>query len=627
MDIYTIDFETYYSKTFSLSKMTTEAYVRSPEFEAILVGIKKNNSKTIWVQQKLIAGVLKAIDFSNAAILCHHTAFDGAILSWRYGVRPKLWLDTLSMARPLHNVSVGGSLKALAQYYRLGAKGDEVVNALGKRCKDFSPEELARYADYCVNDVELTYKLFCKMKAVFPQEELLVIDQTLRMYIEPKIELDEPLLLQHLTEVRASKDKLLQMVAEVMDMGPNADIAALKPVLMSNPQMAELLARLGVDAPMKTSPATGKEAFAFSKTDKAFTDLLEHPDERVRAAVEARLGVKSTLEETRTQAFIGISERGALPIMLNYYGAHTGRFSGGDKVNLQNLPSRGNTTIRRALRAPEGHEIIACDSSQIEARTVAWLAGQEDLLDAFREGRDVYSEFATDVYGRTITSANYTERFVGKTCILGLGYGMGAEKFQRTLALAKIEIDEFEAQRIVRLYRQKYHKIVALWQLCGHALTNMAAGKPGTINDILEYDGTGIILPNKMKITYPALRQNGRDFQYINDARTYRKFLKDRVLGLPLDDLPWTKIYGGKVVENLVQALAGIIVRKQMVDMGLAGYFVAFQVHDENVAVVPTEIADAAEEHIVRIMSTPPVWAPELPVACEAGRALNYGDC
>jgi len=905
MDIYTIDFETYYSRTFSLSKMTTEAYVRSPEFEAILVGIKKNNSKTIWVQQKLIAGVLKAIDFSNAAILCHHTAFDGAILSWRYGVRPKLWLDTLSMARPLHNVSVGGSLKALAQYYRLGAKGDEVVNALGKRYKDFSAEELARYADYCVNDVELTYKLFCKMKAVFPQEELLVIDQTLRMYIEPKIELDEPLLLQHLTEVRTSKDKLLQMVAEVMDMGPNADIAALKPVLMSNPQMAELLARLGVDAPMKTSIKTGKEAFAFSKTDKAFTDLLEHPDERVRAAVEARLGVKSTLEETRTMAFIGISERGSLPIMLNYYGAHTGRFSGGDKVNLQNLPSRGNTTIRRALRAPEGHEIIACDSSQIEARTVAWLAGQEDLLEAFREGRDVYSEFASDVYGRTITSANYTERFVGKTCvaegtlvltdtgwkpieevtlldelwdgvewvchqgladngikktlsvcgawltpdhqvlcgtqwleaqsvvaddailsrvlgtgaenlpsqatlwvseaasvrsssgviapamstlsttrtlrtsavpgvlsalrrlvlqrgtgsmlklcpttdtgqgystayhpplpgatthrvkptsitgsgvsvytvsggmigqrffstfrrltagitqrlrwtasipmkamnpaiyglshaaptsatndglliskrvydilncgsrnrftiltdagpvivhncILGLGYGMGAEKFQRTLALAKIEIDEFEAQRIVRLYRQKYHKIVALWQLCGHALTNMAAGKPGTINDILEYNDTGIILPNKMKITYPALRQNGRDFQYINDARTYRKFLKDRVLGLPLDDLPWTKIYGGKVTENLVQALAGIIVRKQMVDMGLAGYFVAFQVHDENVAVVPTEIADAAEEHIVRIMSTPPVWAPELPVACEVGRALNYGDC
>jgi len=627
LDIYCIDFETTYDREYSLSKMTTEMYVRDERFEAILVGVKKNKGPVKWIPKPMIAAFFNAIDFSNAAILCHNTAFDGAILSWHYGVKPKLWLDTLSMARPLHNVSVGGSLKALAQYYKLGAKGDEVINALGKRYADFSKEELARYAAYCVNDVELTYQLWLKLKREFPQEELLVIDQTLRMYTEPMIELDRGLLLQHLSEVRASKEKLLEMVAEAMSEGEKLDVAALKPTLMSNPQMATLLERLGAEPPTKVSAKTGKTAFAFSKTDKAFTDLLEHPDERVRAAVEARLGVKSTLEETRTLAFLGIGERGALPIMLNYYGAHTGRFSGGDKVNLQNLPSRGNTTIRRALRAPKGYEIIACDSSQIEARTVAWLAGQDDLVQAFREGRDVYSEFASEVYGRTITKADYTERFVGKTCILGLGYGMGAEKFRRTLALAKIEIDQYEAERIVRLYRQKYFKIVQLWQICGQALTSMVQGRGGTINGKISYDNTGILLPNKLKVTYPALRQNGSGFEYINDARTFRKYLKDRVLGLPCDDLPWTKIYGGKVVENLVQALAGIIVRGQMVAMGLAGYFVAFQVHDENVAVVPTAEAEAAEAHIIRLMSQAPSWAPDLPVACEAGRATNYGDC
>jgi DNA polymerase len=629
MDIFTIDFETYYDRDYSLSKITTERYVRDERFEVILVGIKKNNGPVKWIPKPMIHFFLKAIDFSKAAILCHNTAFDGAILSWHYGVKPKLWLDTLSMARPLHNVSVGGSLKALAQYYRLGAKGDEVVNVLGKRYADFSKDELNRYADYCVNDVELTYQLWLKLKREFPQEELLVIDQTLRMYTEPKIELDRGLLLQHLTEVRSSKEKLLDLVVEALNDGATEGVGreALKPVLMSNPQMASLLEKLGVEPPIKVSAKTGKIAFAFSKTDKAFTDLLEHPDERVRAAVEARLGVKSTLEETRTLAFLGIGERGALPIMLNYYGAHTGRFSGGDKVNLQNLPSRGNTTIRRALKAPQGYELIACDSSQIEARTVAWLAGQDDLVQSFREGRDVYSEFATEVYGRTITKADYTERFVGKTCILGLGYGMGAEKFRRTLALAKIEIDEFEAERIVRLYRQKYYKIVQLWQVCGNVLTNMTQGRSGMINDKLAYDNTGITLPNKLKITYPALRQNGSGFEYINDARTFRKYLKDRLLGLPCDDLPWTRIYGGKVVENLVQALAGIIVRKQMVAIGLSGYFVAFQVHDENVCVVPSEGADAAEAHIISLMSKPPAWAPDLPVACEAGRATNYGDC
>ena len=907
MDIYTIDFETYYDRDYSLSKITTEMYVRDERFEAILVGIKKNNGPVKWIPKPMIYFFLKAIDFSKAAILCHNTAFDGAILSWHYGVKPKLWLDTLSMARPLHNVTVGGSLKALVQYYKLGAKGDEVINALGKGYADFSKEELNRYADYCVNDVELTYKLWLKLKREFPQEELLVIDQTLRMYTEPKIELDRGLLLQHLNEVRSCKDKLLDMVAEALNDGAAEGIGreALKPVLMSNPQMATLLEKLGVEPPTKVSAKTGKVAFAFSKTDAAFTDLLEHPDERVRAAVEARLGVKSTLEETRTLAFLGIGERGPLPIMLNYYGAHTGRFSGGDKVNLQNLPSRGNTTIRRALKAPDGHEIIACDSSQIEARTVAWLAGQDDLVQSFREGRDVYSEFASEVYGRTITKADYTERFVGKTCIaegtlvltdsgwkpiekvstadqvwdgvqwvwhhgvvcngikktlslcgawltpdhqvlcgtqwleaqsvvadedtlfqvldtgaenlpslatslasegvsahsssgatatkqstpwitttsrisralaalfapqkrriqnaigctaqqwqtigiglaysiaslqqslgatlrpvgcirtaesgvsvcasngettglrssntsrhskvgttllsrwiasmwtgimnrgisasyraaitsatsersliskpvydilnsgsrnrftilteagpvivhnciLGLGYGMGGEKFRRTLALAKIEIDEFEAERIVRLYRQKYFKILQLWQVCGGALTNMTQGRGGSINDRLTYDNTGILLPNGLKITYPALRQTGSGFEYINDARIFRKYLKDRVLGLPCDDLPWIKIYGGKVVENLVQALAGIIVRGQMVDIGLAGYFVAFQVHDENVCVVPSEGADAAEAHIIRLMSKAPAWAPDLPVACEAGRATNYGDC
>jgi DNA polymerase len=629
MDIYTIDFETFYSKDYSLSKITTEKYVRDDRFEAILVGIKKNNGPTKWVPKPMIHPFLKAIDFSNAAILCHNTAFDGAILSWRYGVRPKLWLDTLSMARPLHNVSVGGSLKALATYYKLGAKGDEVISALGKQYADFSKEELNRYAAYCVNDVELTYQLWLKMKREFPQEELLVIDQTLRMYTEPKIELDRSLLLQHLTEVRSSKERLLDMVVEVLNDGAAEGIGreALKPVLMSNPQMAALLEKLGVEAPTKVSAKTGKTAFAFSKTDKGFTDLLEHPDERVRAAVEARLGVKSTLEETRTLAFIGVGERGPLPIMLNYYGAHTGRFSGGDKVNLQNLPSRGNTTIRRALRAPEGYEIIACDSSQIEARTVAWLAGQDDLVQAFREGRDVYSEFASDVYGRTVTKADYKERFVGKTGILSLQYGVGAKKFREMLRLGKVEIDEAEAERVVRMYRQKYHKIVSLWQLCGNALTSMVNGRSGVIADKLSYDNTGISLPNHLKIVYPALRHTGSGFEYINDARTYRKYLKDRVLGLPCDDLPWTKIYNAKVVENVVQALAGIVVREQMVKLGLSGYFVAFQVHDENVCVVPIEGADAAEEHIVRMMSEPPAWAMDLPVACEAGRGLNYGDC
>lgn len=618
MDIVTIDFETYYDDDYSLSKMTTEAYVRDPRFEVIGVGVKVNDYPTDWYTGANPGKFLKGLDYSDRAILCHNTAFDGAILSWHFGIRPKLWLDTMSMSRPMHNVTVGGSLAALASYYKLGPKGDEVIAAKGKKRKDFTAEDLDRYGKYCVNDVDITKQLFDKLKVGFPSRELLVIDQMLRMYTEPVIELDVPLLQEHLAWVRANKQALIDKLGT-----GGADLTTL----MSNDQFAEYLKSLGVSPPTKISARTGKTAWAFSKTDKDFTDLQEHPDVRVQAAVAARLGVKSTIEETRTEALIGVAGRGRLPIMLNYYGAHTGRFSGGDKLNLQNLPSRGGNTIRRALKAPSGHMIIACDSSQIEARTVAWLAGQEDLVEAFRMGRDVYSEFASEVYGRTITKADKTERFVGKTCILGLGYGMGAEKFRRTLEIGQgginVVIDVHEAERIVRLYRQKNWKIVQLWQKCGNVLNAMVQGGSGSIHDVLTFDSTGILLPSKFKVQYPALRQTGNGFEYIADARAYRKALKDRVTGGETD-VQWTKIYGGKVTENVIQALASIVIREQMAAIG-QHYHVAFQVHDEIIITAPDDKVDEAEAKLIEVMSTPPKWAPDLPVTCESGKALNYG--
>ncbi len=624
MDIVTIDFETYYDKDFSLSKMTTESYIRDPRFEVIGVGIKVNDYPTDWYTGDNPARFLKSLDYRDKAILCHNTAFDGAILSWHFGINPKLWLDTLSMARPFHQMTVGGSLKALTTYYGLGQKGEEVLNALGKRRANFTPDEMNRYGEYCKNDVELTYQLFKKLSKGFPVSELMVIDQTIRMYTEPVIELDRELLEKHLEEVKARKRTLIQ------DMGlKDVSEEAVTKALMSNQIFAKYLANLGIDPPTKVSARTGKETWAFGKTDKGFTDLLEHPDERVQVAVAARLGVKSTIEETRTENLIGVSERGRLPIMLNYYGAHTGRFSGGDKMNLQNLPARGNNTIRRALKAPAGQLLISCDSSQIEARMVAWLAEQHDLVGAFAENRDVYSEFASEVYGRTVTKADKIERFVGKTCILGLGYGMGAEKFRRTLEVGQggisVKIELSEAERIVRLYRQKNHKIVALWQKCGHALGGILARQSGIIGKCVTYDEQGIKLPNGMYIRYPALRANANNYEYIADARQYRKAVKDRVMTGEADDISWTKIYGGKATENVVQALARIVVAEQMVAIG-QHYHVAFQVHDELIITAPATHASEAEQHLVEVMSTAPIWCADLPVACEAGHAENYGD-
>ena len=372
MRIITIDFETYYSREYSLSKMTTESYIRDPRFEVIGVGIKVDDNPPDWYSGDNVGRFLNSLDYSKDAIVAHNTVFDGAILSWVYGIKPKFWFDTLSMARPFHHSTVGGSLKALANHYNLGQKGDEVLQALGKNRKDFSPQELDRYADYCLQDVNLTYELYKKLKVRVPVSELMIIDQTIRMYTEPSIMLDRKVLEQHLYKVREDKKKLIESLAL-----KGVSEERVKKALMSNQIFAKILETVGVEAPMKISLRTGKETYAFAKTDKEFTALLEHPIPKVLALVAARLGTKSTIEETRTENLIKVSDRGSLPILLNYYGAHTGRFSGGDKLNLQNLPRNG--AIRKAITVPEGKVLVACDSSQIEARMVAYIAGQDDL--------------------------------------------------------------------------------------------------------------------------------------------------------------------------------------------------------------------------------------------------------
>jgi DNA polymerase I-like protein with 3'-5' exonuclease and polymerase domains len=612
--VITIDFETYYDKEFSLSKITTEEYIRSEQFEVIGVAAKVDDQQTQWCtgSKEQIAKFLHDLDLPSHDVLAHHMAFDGAILAWQFGIRPKYYLDTLSMARPLTGLTVGGSLAALAKKFELGAKGTEVVNALGKRREDFSPQEIFAYGTYCMNDVNLTYELFKILKPHSTTKELYIIDLMLRMYIDPVLELDKEKLTHHLSNVQTKKEELMRRISDAIG----------KDDLMSNMKFADVLKKLGVEPPMKVSLRTNKMAYAFGKTDYEFKALLEHEDPRVQAVVSARLGIKSTLEETRTISFLGIADRGALPIMLNYYGAHTGRASGGDKMNLQNLPRGG--TLRKSIKAPEGHVVIAVDSAQIEARVVAWLAGQDDLVEDFRNGVDIYSKFASDVYERPIDkSVDKVERFVGKTCILGLGYGMGKDKFKSTLKIGmagvSVDLPLEDAERIVRLYRQKYERITSLWSDADKALPAIANGFDYEFGATIALRATpeGIRLPNDMLVRYPGLHKTNEGFVYTTKRGSI-------------------KIYGGKVVENVVQALARIVVFDQMAkidqefrkrDSADTRFKVALTVHDEVVAVVPEDQAQRSLDFMIRVMSTPPQWAQGLPVACEGDFALTYGDC
>jgi DNA polymerase len=589
--------------------MTTEEYVRSDRFEVIGVAVKVNDGETEWASgtHEQIKGWLEGFDWANSMAIAHNMMFDGFILSERFGIHPKVYADTLSMGRGLHGVEVGGSLAVLAQRYNLGVKGDEVIAASGKNRVDFTDEELDRYGDYCVNDVELTYKLFSAMvKKGFPKNEMKLIDLTTRMFTRPILDLDLNLLEMHLTDVKEKKEKLL-LEAGITDKGE----------LMSNPKFAELLKQLGVEPPMKISPTTEKETFAFSKTDEEFKALSEHPDVRVQALVAARLGNKSTLEETRTERFIGIAKRGVMPVPLKYYAAHTGRWGGSDSLNLQNLPSRGTNggKLKKAIIAPEGCSIIDADSAQIEARVLAWLAGQNDLVEAFRNGEDVYKIMASAIYSKSQEEIKTEERFVGKTTILGAGYGMGAQKFRAQLKTFGAEISEDEARHIIQIYRETYPFITGLWREAQVALEAISKGYTTSLGKkgVLEIvpNEKGIRLPSGLLMRYDQLLatkdEKGMQYQY-----------KTRY--------GWNKIYGGKVIENVCQAIARCIIGEQMIRIAKR-YNVVLTVHDAIACVVKDDEVLEAQAYIEECMKWTPEWADGLPVSCESGYGKSYGDC
>lgn len=621
MQLVTLDFETYYDVGFSLSGLTTEEYIRDPRFQVIGVGIKIDDGDTRWVTgtHNAIKQELDQINWKESILLCHNTQFDGGILSFIFNIIPHIYLDTLSMARAIHGVDAGGSLAALVDRYELGAKGTEVVDAKGKRLEDFSYDELERYGSYCKNDVELTYKLWNVLSKDFPVNELKLIDLTLRMYTEPVLEVDDGLLVARLEEVRHEKSELLKGLMIKLQCDTEE---CVRSKLASNKQFAEILQELGIEVPMKTSPATGKPTFALAKSDEGFIALSEHEDSFVQELCAVRLGTKSTIEESRIERFIDIGARnkGKLPIPLKYYGAHTGRWAGSDKVNFQNLPARDKKkkALKNAVIAPDGYQVINSDSSQIEARVLVWIAGQNDVVEWYREGRDVYSEFASKVYNRTITKSDKTERAVGKTCILGLGYGTGWSKLQQTLKLsAGVDLDESECKRLVSVYRDVNNKVIELWRTCDEALQDMAAWPKDKepyyldAHNALLVTPKGIRLPNGLYIQYPGLTWDTSESKSKFIYKSRRGFIS---------------IWGGSVVENVIQALARIIIGEQMLTIN-EKYRPVLTVHDAIVCVISKTEIEEGVKFISDTMSTPPNWATGLPVACEAHYGDSYGDC
>ena len=618
-DILTIDFETFYSKDYSLTKKqyNTSSYIRDPQFKIHCLGIKDGTKPTVWYEGKDSKKALIKYGAKSRPVMAHNMSFDGFIMADRLGIVAPYYLCTLSMARGLHGTLTRNDLDTVSKLY--GRKGKHKPAALKKvkGLRDLPEDLLIDLAEYMCGDVDECYAIGKTQLKVYPEKELNFIDWVIRQFCDPVLQIDAQLVREELDDEitgKAAKQRAANVAPEV---------------LQSADAFAAALEVLGVDPPLKVSPSDpNKLTYAFAKNDLAFQDLLGHEDDRVVALVEARLATKSTIGETRARRMLELVGK-PVPVGYNYSGAHTHRLSGANKLNFQNLQRQAYlpdgsldlTTgrLRRSILAPKGHVLSVRDSSQIEARFSFWFSDQLDMVEAFRIadeglGPDVYRVMAAMIYQIPVEQITKQQRFVGKVAVLGLGYGMGWKKFKHTLESGAmgppVQISDQEAKRVVRMYRAANSKIVEMWEFCEHILAEMIAGREGTYKCI-EWDEQTIWMPNGLGLHYYGLNA-----QYNPERAKFEDF-KFRMRG------KYISTWGGTILENLTQALCRIIVVDQLLEINQK-YRCVMMTHDENVALAKLREAEACQKFMAKVMKTAPAWAPGLVLNSEGGFDVRY---
>jgi len=645
-NILTVDFETRWDKKdYTLSKMTTEEYIRDKRFTAFgaCVHAYGSTDPIRWLTGSELPNFFSGIDWGRTAVLAHNAQFDVAILEWVYGARPCFIFDSLSMARALRGVEVGNSLAKLAGDFGLPPKGMAVHDTNG--LAELSEEVERELAEYCKHDVYLCEEIFKRLVEGYPSKELRLIDMTLKMYTRPVLILDDEMLVKAIDEERIKREKLLQ------------HLGVGETELASNQKFAEKLKSLEVVPPTKVSKTTGKKTLALAKNDALFQALLNGEREDVALLCEARLRVKSTTERTRAQRFLDISKRGSLPVPLAYYGAKSGRWSAakGSAINMQNL-KRGSF-LRKAIMAPEKNQLVVGDLSQIEPRVLAWLSDYEDMLNIFRSGGDPYAAFGAQMFNIPgLSKETHPDlRQSAKSALLGCGYGLGwasfasqlltgflgaqpvryekdfakklgvdldyinkfverdenaqrLEEIPSTCTLGELLVHSVASKKIIDIYRSTAYPVVAFWDVCNSMLERALYGGQELKHKCLTFRKEEIELPNGMKLLYPNLRiekdKDGRSqFVYGPDA---------------------TKLYAGKITNNVTQALARIVMTDGMLRVSKR-YFIAGTVHDELIAVVPDAEVEEAKTWVLAQMTMEPSYMPNIPLAADGGAHRRYG--
>jgi len=630
--IVTLDWETFWdSKDFTLKKLSMEEYIRDPRFLTHGLGVQLGSHKAHWVYgQTAIHKLLAYIGLDQRTVLCHNAPFDGLVLSEIYDVRPKAFMDTHAMAALIYGNNIPKrSLAALTEKFLPGLVKDKTALYSTDGLRLLSHEVAVELGEYCKMDCYLThelYKLFLPKLMATPFNAD-IIDHIARMFTDPVLTLDSvvlnKLLAKEITEKQAALDACT---------GTN-----LKQI-RSNKQFATLLEAEGVEAPLKISPTTKKETYAFAQTDRPFMAMQAHPNPNVAQLIKSRLRIKTSINETRAKKYLEVASRGTWPVHLNVSGALTShRLSGGSGGggNPQNL---GNESpLRYAIVAPEGYSMFAVDSKAIELRTAMAVAQERELVKALRDVLfDAYSEFAGTIYSTTAESIDKYGRKVGKVAMLQLQYGAGWANFQQAAWQRDVILDDEEAQRIHGLYRATFRGIRRCWSVCDRIIQLLGRGEEEAtwfdklvrpvVNGPMGHPAL-LLVETGTYITYPHLKREYDDdekrwnWMYDTfDNKTYR--------------MVRTKLYGSKMFGHICQSLARNVVLEQeiAVDTFLRKEIhhtcrCVMSVHDEGVYLVPTHADRAAAlAGAIEIFNTSPSWWPELPVFGEAAWGANYGE-
>ncbi len=627
MHLLTLDFESYYdSKSFTLKKMTTEAYIRDQRFEALGLGVYDVNEDCLYYSEKpTIKETLSTYDWDNTGVIAHHAHFDGLILSHHYGIHPKYWFDTISMARYVLGSTQACSLGSLAKLFELPDKSVPYNLFDSKRFHQLDSKTRELMAEGCIHDCELTYQIFKILLPRVPEHELKIADRVIRMFTEPKLQGDVQLL-THISQQEAdAKAKALEEL----------QIEAKE--LQSSAKFSALLEEEGVEIEYKDgkpSKKTGevKQIPCFAKTDEFMQGLLVHDNPRVAALAEARLGAKSTLNETRAGRLLSMAERG--PLCVYYYmpGTHTLRTAGGDATNFGNLPRKGD--LRKCVKAPQGRKLGIFDLRQIELRTGLYTAKDLVHLDDLVQGGNLYVDMAELVFDKPIDKEQDEDEYkAGKELVLGAQYGCGWFKFLNVCkgkgivlpflpfsVLCNSEISDKPLNNYLNdrekkgigdegnmpflsiyRYRQTYKRTCALWSEGKEVIERLYLGESFDWR-CFEIKDKKLYAPNGSCMNFNISKDDNGDWKNTTGRNKSEK------------------IHGAKFFENANQFLARCVFWDRATIVSKE-YDIVMTAYDDGLFVMDTE---EDLQIAKKIMETTPDWLPGLPLEVEAKLAGGY---